>query len=73
MENVLNGTPKATYYLNELASELSALIIDKKYENTGVNTMVQKGGSMVYSGHIQYEYDDIYDEVFQYLQSNQIK
>lgn len=73
MENVINGTPKATFYLNELASELSALIVDKKYENTGVVTMVEKGGVMVYSGHIQYEYDNIYDEVFQYLQSNQIK
>lgn len=73
MENVINATPKATFYLNELASELTALIIDKKYENTGVITMVEKRGTMVYNGFIQYEYDDIYDEVFQYLQLNQIK
>ena len=73
MENVINATPKATFYLNELASELTALIIDKKYENTGVITMVEKNGVMVYNGFIQYEYDDIYDEVFQYLQLNQIK
>lgn len=73
MEAVLNATPKATFYLNELASELTALIIDKKYENTGVNTMVEKRGVMVYVGHIQYEYDTIYDEVFQYLTNNQIK
>ena len=73
MKNQINGTPKATFYLNELASELSALIVDKKYENTGVITMVEKRGVRVYSGHIQYEYDDIYDEVFQYLELNQIK
>ena len=73
MENVINATPKATFYLNELASEISAFVIDKKYENTGVNTMVQKNGVMVYSGHIQFEYDTIYDEVFEYLTNNQIK
>jgi len=73
MENVLNATPKATFYLNELASEITALIIDKKYENTGVNTMVEKHGTMVYVGHIAYEYDNIYDEVFEYLKLNQIK
>jgi hypothetical protein len=73
MENVINGTPKATFYLNELASEIADFVIEKKYENTGVVTMVEKSGVMVYRGHIQYEYDTIYDEVFQYLQSNQIK
>ena len=73
MENVINGTPKATFYLNELASELTALIIDKKYENTGIVTMIERKGVMVYNGIIQYEYDDIYDEVFQYLINNQIK
>jgi hypothetical protein len=73
MENVINGTPKATFYLNELASELTALIVDKKYENTGVATMVEKRGVMIYHGHIQHEYDNIYDEVFQYLELNQIK
>jgi hypothetical protein len=73
MENVINGTPKATFYLNELASEIADFVIEKKYENTGVVTMVEKRGVMVYSGHIQYEYDTIYDEVFQYLTNNQIK
>lgn len=73
MENIINATPKATFYLNELASELTALIIDKKYENTGVVTMVEKDGTMVYTGHIAYEFDTIYDEVFEYLQRNQIK
>ena len=73
MENVINGTPKATFYLNELASEIADFVIEKKYENTGVITMVEKRGVMIYSGHIQYEYDTIYNEVFQYLTNNQIK
>jgi len=73
MENVINGTPKATFYLNELAAEMTALIIDKKYENTGIVTLHEKNGVMVYKGHIAYEYDTVYDEVFEYLIKNQIK
>jgi hypothetical protein len=56
-----------------LAAEMTALIIDKKYENTGVVTLHEKNGVMVYKGHIAYEYDTIYDEVFEYLIKNQIK
>jgi hypothetical protein len=73
MENVINGTPKATFYLNELASEIAEFVIEKKYEGTGVELLENIKGTMVYSGFIQEEYDTIYDEVFQYLQSNQIK
>ena len=73
MENVINGTPKATFYLNELASEIAEFVIEKKYEGTGVELLENIKGTMVYSEFIQEEYDSIYDEVFQYLQSNQIK
>jgi len=73
MENVINGTPKATFYLNELASEIADFVIEKKYEGTGVELLENIKGTMVYSDFIQEEYDTIYDEVFQYLQSNQIK
>jgi hypothetical protein len=73
MENVINGTPKATFYLNELASEIAEFVIEKKYEGTGVELLENIRGTMVYSDFIQEEYDTIYDEVFQYLQSNQIK
>jgi hypothetical protein len=73
MENVINGTPKATFYLNELASEIAEFVIEKKYEGTGVELLENIKGTMVYSDFIQEEYDTIYDEVFQYLQSNQIK
>lgn len=73
MENVINGTPKATFYLNELASEIAEFVIEKKYEGTGVELVENIKGTMVYSDFIQDEYDTIYDEVFQYLTNNQIK
>jgi hypothetical protein len=73
MENVINGTPKATFYLNELASEIAEFVIEKKYEGTGVELLENIKGTMVYSDFIQEEYDSIYDEVFQYLIKNQIK
>jgi len=78
MENVINGTPKATFYLNELASEITALFIEKKYEGQNVplydiNEDEDDNGEMRYTYKIQEEFDAIYDEVFQYLQSNQIK
>ena len=73
MENVINGTPKATFYLNELASEIADFVIEKKYEGTGVELLENIKGTMVYSDFIQEEYDTIYDEVFEYLIKNQIK
>jgi hypothetical protein len=73
MENVINGTPKATFYLNELASEIAEFVIEKKYAGTGVELIENIKGTMVYSDFIQEEYDSIYDEVFQYLIKNQIK
>jgi hypothetical protein len=73
MENVINGTPKATFYLNELASEIAEFVIEKKYVGTGVELLENIKGTMVYSDFIQEEYDSIYDEVFQYLIKNQIK
>ena len=78
MENQINGTPKAAFYLNELASEITALFIEKKYEGQNVplydiNEDEDDNGEMRYTYKIQEEFDAIYDEVFQYLQSNQIK
>jgi len=73
MEAVLNATPKATFYLNELASEIAEFVIEKKYEGTGVELVENIKGTMVYSAFIQEEYDTIYDEVLEYLTNNQIK
>ena len=78
MKNQINGTPKATFYLNELASEMTALFIEIKYEGEGVNLYdIEKddddNGELRYTEKIQEEFDAVYDEVFQYLESNQIK
>ena len=78
MENQINGTPKATFYLNELASEITALFIEKKYEGQNVPLYNIKededdNGEMRYTDKIQEEFDAVYDEVFQYLIKNQIK
>jgi hypothetical protein len=75
MENQINGTPKATFYLNELASEMTALFIEIKYENhyESIYQDGQDSEELNYKDYIQEEFDAVYDKVFQYLQSNQIK
>ena len=75
MENQINGTPKATFYLNELASEMTALFIEIKYENhyESIYQDGQDSEELNYKDYIQEEFDAVYDEVFQYLKSNQIK
>lgn len=73
MENVINATPKATFYLNELASDLAEFVIEEKYSGTGAEILVERDGVMVYDDNIQEEYDLIYDKIFHYLQINQIK
>jgi hypothetical protein len=75
MENQINGTPKATFYLNELASEMTALFIEIKYENhyESIYQDGQDSEELNYKDYIQEEFDAVYDEVFQYLESNQIK
>lgn len=73
MENQINGTPKSTFYLNELASDMAEFVIEEKYSGTGVEILVERDGVMVYDDNIQEEYDLIYDKIFHYLQINQIK
>jgi hypothetical protein len=73
MENVINGTPKATFYLNELASDIAEFVIEEKYSGTGAEILIERDGVMVYDDNIQEEYDLVYDKVFHYLQINQIK
>ena len=75
MENVLNGTPKATFYLNELASEMTALFIEIKYENH-YESIYQDGrdtGEIKYRDYIQDEFNNVYDRIENHLLSNQIK
>jgi hypothetical protein len=75
MENVINGTPKATFYLNELASEMTALFIEIKYENhyESIYQDGQDSGELNYKDHIQDEFNQVYDRIETYLLSNQIK
>lgn len=73
MENIINATPKATFYLNELASDIAEFVIEEKYSGTGADILIERDGVMVYDDNIQEEYDLVYDKVFHYLQINQIK
>ena len=78
MENVINGTPKATFYLNELACELAELFIEMKYEGKDVSLYDIKededeNGEINYTEEIQDEYNEVYDRIETYLLSNQIK
>ena len=78
MENVINGTPKATFYLNELACELAELFIEMKYEGKDVSLYDVKedddeNGEINYTEEIQDEYNEVYDRIETYLLSNQIK
>jgi hypothetical protein len=78
MENVINGTPKATFYLNELACELAELFIEMKYEGKDVSLYdieqdEDENGEINYTEEIQDEYNEVYDRIETYLFSNQIK
>ena len=75
MENVINGTPKATFYLNELASEMTALFIEIKYENhyESIYEDGQESEELNYKDYIQDEFNQVYDRIETYLLQNQIK
>jgi len=75
MENQINGTPKATFYLNELASEMTALFIEIKYENhyESIYEDGQESEELNYKDYIQDEFNQVYDRIETYLLQNQIK
>jgi hypothetical protein len=75
MENVINGTPKATFYLNELASEMTALFIEIKYENhyESIYEDGQDTNEIKYRDYVQDEFNEVYDKVESYLMENKIK
>ena len=57
---------------------MTALFIEIKYEGESVNLYDTEkdeddNGELRYTEKIQEEFDAVYDEVFQYLESNQIK
>ena len=75
MKNQINGTPKATFYLNELASEMTALFIEIKYENhyESIYQDGQDSEELNYKDYIQDEFNEVYDKVESYLMENKIK
>jgi len=75
MENQLNGTPKATFYLNELACELAELFIEMKYEgqNVSLYNIKDEDDDMRYTDKIQDEYNDALDRIEDYLDFNKLQ
>lgn len=69
MENILDGTPKATFYLNELSCELAELYIQHTYEHTTQPIWQHcKNGDMIYTDFIQDEFNTILDKIESYLE-----
>ena len=76
MENQLNGTPKATFYLNELAGELAELFIEMKYEGQNVplyNIKDEDEDMLCYTDKIQDEFNEALDRIEDYLDLTKIK
>lgn len=73
MENILDATPKATFYLNELSSELAELFIQHTYEHTSQPIYKQcKNGDIVYTDFIQDEFNTILDKIESYLEKTKL-
>jgi hypothetical protein len=74
MENKLNGTPKATFYLNELSGELAELFIQMKYDgqNVSLYNIKDEDDDMRYTDKIQDEYNYILERIEDYLQSTKL-
>jgi hypothetical protein len=74
MENQLIGTPKATFYLNELAGELAELFIEMKYENhyESIYQDGQDSEELNYKDYIQDEYNEVLERIEDYLQLTKI-
>jgi hypothetical protein len=75
MGNQINGTPKATFYTNELASELAELFIEMKYEGQNVpiyNIKKENDNMLSYTDKIQDEYNDALDRIEDYLDFNKL-
>ena len=73
MENQINGTPKATFYLNELACEIADLFIQVKYENHYEPICEDGQDELKYRDYVQDEYDYFYSKIETYLKFSQIK
>jgi len=74
MDNQLIGTPKATFYLNELSGELAELFIEMKYEgqNVPLYNIKDEDNEMRYTDRIQDEYNEVLERIEDYLLSTKI-
>ena len=74
MGNQIIGTPKATFYENELANELAELFIEMKYEgqNVPIYNIKDEDDEMRYTDKVQKEYDEVLERIEYYIQLNRI-
>ena len=73
MENILDGTPKATFYINELSCELAELYIQHTYEHTTQPIWEHcKNGDIIYTDFIQDEFNTILDKIESYLEKTKL-
>jgi hypothetical protein len=74
MGNQIIGTPKATFYTNELANELAELFIEMKYEgqNVPIYNIKDEGDEMRYTDKVQKEYDEVLERIEYYINLNKI-
>ena len=74
MGNQIIGTPKATFYTNELANELAELFIEMKYEgqNVPIYNIKDEDDEMRYTDKIQDEYNEVLERIEYYINLNQI-
>ena len=77
MKNVLNVTPKATFYVNELACELAELFIETKYEGQNVplydiNEEEDDNGDMRYTLKVQDEFNSVVDRIESLLNQSKL-
>ena len=74
MKNYIDATPKATFYINDLACELAELFIHHTYEHTTEVIWEDDGDDGCrYTEFMQEQFDIIHDKVESYLLNNQLK
>jgi hypothetical protein len=74
MGNQIIGTPKATFYTNELANELAELFIEMKYEgqNVPIYNIKDEDDEMRYTDKIQDEYNEVLERIEYYINLNKL-
>lgn len=73
MTNIINATPKATFYLNELACELAELFIQHTYEHTSQPIYKEcKNGDTIYNEFVQDDFNAILEKIEAYLEKNKL-